>query len=182
MATPPTFSAGSVLTAAQMNQLGLFLIKTETIGATVTAVEIEDVFTSDFENYRVVVTGGTQTSANSILIMQLMSGGSPSVANYYATFPFTAYAGSSFTILNTNNGASWPYVAMSLNNGLSGAFDVYQPATSNKTSFGGFTNRGDISGFTSGYHNVSSAYDGFKLSINAGTMTGGIVRIYGYRN
>jgi hypothetical protein len=112
----------------------------------------------------------------------LKASGTASSANYYGTFPFTAYSGSAFTILNTNNGTGWPYVAMSLNSGLSGGFDVYQPFIAGKTSFGGFSNRGDISGFVSGYHNVSTAYDGFSLTINAGTMTGGTIRVYGYRN
>ena len=182
MPTPPDFTNGTPLDASSLNAVGLWLVKTQTIGAGVSSVTVNTAFTADYDNYRVVVTGGTQSSSNSIVTMTLTASGVSSTANYYATFPFTAYTGGAFTILNTNNGAGWPYVAMSLNNGLSGAFDVYQPAIAAKTSFGGFTNRGDISGFVSGYHNASTSYDGFNLAINAGTMTGGIIRVYGYRN
>ena len=179
----PSFATGEVLTAADMNAVGMWLVKEETIGATVTAVAVDDAFTSDFVNYRVLVQGGTQSVANSVLLMQLTAGGTPSPGSYFGTFVFTSYATSALSVLNTNSGSNWPYVAMALgNNSLSGGFDIYQPSIASRTSFGGFTNRGDISGYVSGYHDIADPYDGFTLSINAGTMTGGVVRVYGYRD
>jgi hypothetical protein len=40
MATPPDFSSGAVLTAAQMNSVGLWLVKTQTVGTTVSSVAV----------------------------------------------------------------------------------------------------------------------------------------------
>ena len=50
MATPPTFSSGSVLTAAQMNAVGLWLVKTQTVGTAVSSVSVTDVFSSNYDN------------------------------------------------------------------------------------------------------------------------------------
>jgi hypothetical protein len=43
MATPPDFSSGAVLTAAQMNSVGLWLVKTQTVGTAVSSVAVTGV-------------------------------------------------------------------------------------------------------------------------------------------
>ena len=105
---------------------GLQLVKSQAVGTGVSSVTVTDAFSADYANYRIIVEGGTQSAVSPVVSFQLASGGVASTANYYATFIFTAYSGSTFNALNTNNGINWPYVAMSLNDGLSGAFDVYQ--------------------------------------------------------
>ena len=55
MATPPVFSAGAVLTAAQMNAVGLWEIKTQTIGTGVASFEVTGAFSSDYDNYKIVI-------------------------------------------------------------------------------------------------------------------------------
>jgi hypothetical protein len=168
--------------APAQNPTGMELIKTQTIGTSVSSVNINNAFTDDYANYRIIIDGGTQTAVSPVISLQLTAAGTASTVNYYATFIFTFYSGTTMNILNTNNGANIPYVAMSLNDGLSGGFDVYQPKVAGKTSFGGFTNREDISGYVSGFHSPTTSYDGFVLILNSGTMTGGTIRVYGYRN
>ena len=67
MATPPTFSAGAVLTAAQMNKIGLWTtVPTSVANGTisgnavtfsgVSSVSLNGVFTSDFDAYRIVAS------------------------------------------------------------------------------------------------------------------------------
>ena len=70
MATPPVFVSGAILTAAQMNAVGLWLIKTQTIGSAVSSVSITDVFSSDYDNYLIKITGMT-ASAQADTTMQL---------------------------------------------------------------------------------------------------------------
>ena len=55
MATPPVFSAGSVLTAGQMNKVGLWLLNTTTF-TTQNSVNVDSVFSSDFDHYRVLIS------------------------------------------------------------------------------------------------------------------------------
>lgn len=182
MATPPVFSVGQYNTAAYMNSIGLWLVKTQTIGTAVTTVTIDNVFTSDFTNYRIVVSGGTQTAANGLLGVQLRVGGVTSTVSYYNTFLYSPYTGGVLTA-NTNNGASWPYVVSSLGTlGWTSTFDLLRPFVAAPTAYFGGNARGDLAGLTSGYHNVSTAYDGILFGVGGGTMTGGTIKIYGYRD
>ena len=64
MATPPTFSAGAVLTAAQMNNIGVFLIAKTTFSAE-PAVEIENCFSADYTNYLIKMTYFGSNATNS---------------------------------------------------------------------------------------------------------------------
>ena len=52
------YSSGDVLTAADLNaSSGLVFIKSQTIGSGVSSVTVTNVFSSTFENYKVVTTG-----------------------------------------------------------------------------------------------------------------------------
>lgn len=174
-----------VLTSADTNTYlansGLVYVTTATIGTGVTSVTLNNIFTSAYSDYRIIVSGGTQSGVGAVLTANLTASGTASTGSYYATFVFSAYSGSTITVLNTNNGTNWPYLGMSIDEGWSGSFDVLSPQLAAKTSFGGFSNRNDISGTISGFHNVSTAYDGISFTCSPGTMTGGTVTVYGYR-
>jgi hypothetical protein len=73
MATPPDFTTGAVLTAAQMNAVGLWLVKTQTVGSAVPDVTVTDAFSADYDNYKILYTGGTASGAVGPLNMKLGS-------------------------------------------------------------------------------------------------------------
>ena len=52
MATPPDFSVGQVLTAAQMNAVGSWLVKNESFAAA-DPLNLTSIFTNDFETYKI---------------------------------------------------------------------------------------------------------------------------------
>jgi hypothetical protein len=178
MATPPVFTAGQILTAAQMNQVGLWLIQSKTLSSA-TGVTFDNVFTSDFRNYRVTysytVTSGTTNAVRMRVGGVTTSGG-------------TAYRWSRSFITGTsapaNNGgstgaANGVFANVSATGINSGAWDVYQPALAtltNWTSLSVYTGFGEWS-FIS--HDVATAYDGFEVS--GGTNMTGVISVYGYR-
>ena len=79
MAVPPVFVAGAVLTAAQMNQIGLWRTKAQTSFSAASSVVADNVFTSDFESYCVIVRYTTTSTTG--IAFQLRVGGVTAATN-----------------------------------------------------------------------------------------------------
>jgi len=61
----PSFASGEVLTAADMNAVGLWLVKTQTVGTGVPSVVVTDAFSANYDNYLVTISGiKTAAAAN----------------------------------------------------------------------------------------------------------------------
>jgi hypothetical protein len=173
MATPPVFVSGAILTAAQMNAAGMWLIKTQTIGSAVASVAVTNVFSADYENYKIVVTGGVGSAGQAIALKL-----GTSTASYYQTLVYATYAGVQ-TILTVNNGAVWTYAGESNTSTNIVDVDVLGPFIAKFTGFAGFY-IGSVAGTVVGYHQSATSHTGFTLTV-AGTMTGGTIAVYGYR-
>lgn len=173
MATPPVFTAGEILTAAQMNQVGLWLVKTETIGSGVTSVVVSNAFSADFENYLVHVTGGV-TSATVTVTMKLGA----SATGYYSGATIVTYSTGAVTGTATNNGAAWN-VGLASTGQINVAVTVMGPNLADPTTYHSFdSNTTSQARNWVGYHSPATAYTDFTLA--GGTFTGGTVRVYGY--
>jgi hypothetical protein len=182
MATPPDFTAGAVLTAAQMNAIGLWLVRSQTIGNGVNEILVDNVFTSDFDNYRIIFRSDSNSSSNENASFQLRTSAPATINTNYATQIVFANYGS-----GTVSGAGTPLGSASINfvggslgtNGMYGEFDLIAPNLPRRTVLFGPAVRGDILGTMGGYHNVATAYPGFRI-FTSGTMTGGTLSVYGY--
>ena len=177
MATPPTFSSGAILTAAQMNSVGMWLVKTQTVGSAVASVTVTDAFSADYDNYKIIVSGGV---ASGDIGIQFQLGST--ATGYYGTYIYSAYSGTSVLGFNTNNGANWP-VGASSSAGHQVCIDLLNPFLAKRTSYGGFNqNTTSNAGPVTGYVANSTSYTGFTLTTTSGTLTGGTIKVYGYRN
>lgn len=184
MATPPVFTAGSVLTAAQMNAVGLWQTKQVIAGTAVSSITVQNAFSADFTAYRIVIGGGSISTAASASLQLINSGGTASTTTYYETFIYSAYSGSTVSAANTNNGANFVRTANSISSSdcLSGAFDLVNPFLTKFTHYYNAGNpAGGNGGNSIGYHGTASSYTGFTLTLSAGNCTGTIVTVYGYR-
>ena len=175
----PDFSPGEVLTAAAMDSIGLWLVKTQTIGTGVSSVVVSDAFSATFDNYKIIVTGGVGSTAQAI---NLRLGAS--ATGYYSVTPVFPYAGGAVTNNNVNNGATWTFsgVSTTVNNILN--VDIMQPFATKVTSVtGSYVNpgAGAIAGGFYGFHDNAGSFSAFTLIVG-GTLTGGTIRVYGYRN
>ena len=56
--TYPTFTNGQVLPASDLNAIGLWLVKSQTVGTGVSSVTVSNAFSADFDNYRIIYSGG----------------------------------------------------------------------------------------------------------------------------
>lgn len=177
MATPPTFSAGAVLTAAQMNAVGLWEIKAETVGTGVATVTLSSVFSADYENYLVIVSGVDTNSAGDL---RLTFGAT--AANYYGSMYNDTSAGVT-TTTRVNNGAYINAGKLGQSADTFVSMEIYRPNVAVRTGVTGkYACDTSNSGWFSGTLADVTAYTAFTLTASAGTMTGGVIRVYGYRN
>jgi hypothetical protein len=179
--TYPVFASGDVLNASDMNGVGLWLVKSQTVGTGVSSVTVTGAFSADYDNYLVTITG-VQGSALGDVQLQLGS----TTTGYYGFMPYGIPSGATLFAVNTNNGASFPYVASSDATAQSaGQITLNSPFLSKNTFIsapyiGGGNNR--AYGVFNGWLNNSTSYTSFSLIPGAGTLTGGTIRVYGYRN
>ena len=180
MATPPTFSAGSVLTAAQMNAVGLWEIKADTIGSAVATVTVSNAFSADYDAYRVIITGGSSTTNNYI---KLTLGST--ATGYYAGYSGVTFATGAAALGADNNGTSWTASGYAQTTTLQMNVDIINPFLSKITSCTSFYNQTVTTGgcgVMHGWLNNTTSFTTFTITPNTGTWTGGTVRVYGYRN
>ena len=158
---------------------GLELIKTHTIGSAVTSVTVNDAFNANYDSYKVVVSGGSASgNTTNLLQMQL---GSETIRYYTATNQVT-FAGVGSSVGQAD--ASFANVGFANVFSLSLNMDIVNPSTNLWTHFTGqsvlVSNTGSIRNFA-GYQDSASVFTSFRLFPAAGTMTGGTIRVYGYR-
>lgn len=174
MATPPTFTSGEVLTAAQMNAVGLWLVKSQTVGSGVSSVTLSSVFSSDYDNYRIIISGVSSVGANSVYLS--LSGRTGSTYAYGGRY--FSWGGSDAPATTTTDTGFWLGVG---GTNFSASIDLYRPfgaAPCNiafTSSGAGYGNSGN------GYNTTSVSSTAMTVYPQASTLTGGIISVYGYR-
>lgn len=159
---------------------GLQLIKAQTVGSAVTSIEVTGVFSSEYQNYKIIYTGGS-CSAQGAINFKLGS----STTTYYSAAAYAIYGNGAFgSVYNNNTLGYWYYAGSGESNvGANLNIDVHNPFDSTRyTTFGGPFMVTDVAGSVGGVHKTNASYTDFTLLIASGTVTGGVVRVYGYRN
>jgi hypothetical protein len=159
---------------------GLTLITAQTIGTTVSSVAVTSVFSSTFDNYKIMISGGT-SSANSQLYLQLGA----TTTGYYAGYSRVTYSTSAASLTTDNNGLNFTRIGSTNTNGMNSNCDILGPNLAKNTFVGGFftdpaTN--SSGGAYGGFLNNTTAYTDFTILVQTGTITGGTIRVYGYKN
>jgi hypothetical protein len=180
MATPPVFVAGQVLTAAQMNAIGMWEVKTETAFTSATTVTIDNIFTSDFRNYLIKIVGNATSGSG--VSSQLRVGGVAAATNYNVqsaeminTTAWTVATSTAQTSFGTGSFAA-----------AQGAIDlqIYAPAVAGQTNFLSTVSYAGATATVPGYqlrsgnHSTATAYDG--IAINFTVAATGTYTVYGY--
>ena len=178
-----TFTTGEVLTAADTNTYlansGLVYVTSYTVGSSVSTIEVPDAFNTNFTNYRVIYTGGSG-SGTSVGLRLALTGSSSSYFNSLIYLPFTG--GGVLDIANNGSVGYWQYAGAADSN--SNAFltaDIYEPFVARSTRFFAQWMQTDASGTNSGIHKVNTSYTGLTIGMDSGTVSGGVVTVYGYR-
>ena len=183
MAVPPDFVAGQVLTAAQMNAVGLWLVKTQTIGSGVASVTVTDAFSADYTNYRIILTGGA-ASASSYLALTL---GATATGYYFGANGVRWDTGAATSVWGSNQ-AAFTNAFYGNSDTMNGTVDLFNPNAAKHTIFTQATLLNLTTGvgplLGGGYLANTTAYTAFTLTTVTGgaTMTGGTLYVYGYRD
>lgn len=197
MATPPTFTVGQVLTAAQMNAVGMWkMTPTSVANATisngtvipnsgVSTVTINGVFTSDFANYVISWSGMGASVGGSVLYAKLCIAGTPQTSGWYGnTFFIAAGAAGGLSNATLSNAAFTEIGSLTSTSGHfnTGVANIQSPQLAAQTRCQ-FTNADDYYFRTGAYHlSNTTQYDGIQLLAASGTLSGGKIRIYGLRD
>ncbi len=176
-----TFTTGEVLTAADTNtylaNAGLVYVTSTTVGTAVASVTISNCFSSTYDHYRVVIAGiVNSTAANLTGQLSGITGSTYSTGGTFFTY-------GSATVSGFGPAATTSWVI-----GVAGAtnshavIDILSPNTA--TTKGMFTQGTSTVAYYSfgGTCTSTSTATGLVVAPNAGTMTGGTITVYGYRN
>jgi hypothetical protein len=183
--TIKTFTTGEVLTAADTNEYlansGLVYI---TSTALASSTQTNNVFTSAFQNYRIVVNIDTHSGGASNILAQMSTGGTTytTAANYYYAGQEQPYTTGAMTTYS-NNGAAAYFSLGRLNGNSSGIFicDLFNPQVALSTFYKSPFNDTGYSGMLGGLLNVSNSFDGIRIYHGAGNTVTGTIRFYGVR-
>ena len=162
---------------AGANYAGLVLIKTQTIGSAVASVAVTGAFSTTYDNYKIIVSGGA--SSASAYITFAMTG---SAATYDYNFVGTTYA--STTVVTDRGSAATSFVyggVGNTTNGIDVNIELEQPFLAQYTSLSSTIVTDTIGGRAQSRHKTATSYTGFTIAPQSGTLTGGTIAVYGYR-
>ena len=179
---PSAASPAIVLDAdgnATVAGMGLVHINTTTFSA-VSSVSFDNVFTSDYENYKIISVNNNSDLVN-VSIRMRASGTDASGANY-DHYIFRG-SGGGYNSANSTGQTQQQLDPVSGQGRKYGVTEVFSPNVAIATGImSTATNMATAGiGLIGGQHTLANAYDGFTVFSASGTITG-TIRVYGYQN
>ena len=158
---------------------GLELIKVETIGTTVSSIPVASAFSTTYDNYKVIIQGGTASTTGDLSIQ--MTG---ATTGYYSgTLRIVAAGTGSFTGQSNQSSMEIGRYTTGTNQ-PSATLEIMAPfqaarTTMTSTSIFADTTNGPVRTIA-GFLNNTTSYTGFTVIAGTGTLTGGTISVYGY--
>jgi hypothetical protein len=153
---------------------------TVTIGNAVGSVTVSGAFSSLYDAYKVIITGGVGSTTQGLNLQLGATTTGYYAARMYVDFPTNTYGDAS-----VNNGSNFSVIGAMTVNALSLDCNILNPFLAARTivssDFTTVTAAGEMQKY-GGFLNDATSYTAFSIICVAGTMTGGSIRVYGYRN
>jgi hypothetical protein len=151
--------------------------------SSVATVSVNNVFTSEFDNYRLVMD--LQGSSDALVSLRLRVAGADNTSNVYNQQGVQTGAGTIGNPPGVGTTTSFSLINVTAGTDANGAsMDLLLPFLARRTrhNLGGFCYNGgtNSSVFRGGEHNSATSFTGFSLITSAGNITGNIT-VYGYR-
>ncbi len=158
---------------------GLTLVKSQTIGSAVASVEVTGAFSATYDNYKIIVTGGASSTANSLRL----TFGATTTGYYYAGYYYD-YGANTGGNARGSNAAGFDIGAGTTNKLFANAeiFDPFLADQTNFTTSHASTVSTGFMQFANGFLDNTTSYTAFTITATTGTFTGGTIRVYGYAN
>jgi len=159
---------------------GLVLISSTTIQSGVNTFTVSSAFSSTYDNYKIMISGGTSTVDG-----QLNLSLGATATGYYLGQHQINYSSGAHSINNRNNASSWLMAGDMTTTSLGMNVDLLGPNLAKKTYIFGANSQARTNqqgGYSSGFLDNTTQYTAFTVTTNDGTLTGGTCRVYGYAN
>ena len=157
---------------------GLRLVKKQTIGSGVSSVTVTGAFSATYENYKIIVSGGTATATGSITL-----GLTGITTGYYQAGTFVNYSSTTVNGFTNNNGSTFSEVGQASSANILVNCELHNPfATKTTSCFAtwGSNTTASYSIQLNGFNTSTTSISGFTLNSTTGTWTGGTIYVYGY--
>ena len=152
----------------------LVLIKSQTIGTTVSSVEVTGAFSSTYDNYLITVSGGAASTSSAL---KLTLGAT--ATGYAYQLNGGAYSNTPATV-GASSQTSWAFTGSGNTTSLSFNVNLSNPFLTEQTYMQG-ANIGSTEAYAvEGFLNDTTSYTAFTITPSTGTITGGTIRVYGY--
>jgi hypothetical protein len=167
-------------TVALTSDLGLVLIKTQTVGSGVSIVEVTDAFSSTYENYRIIYTGGS-SSTSQALGLQFGIGSTMTTTNYFGAAGYINLGAAAWQLASDNPGSYAGNVGGGNKTSSYLMTYILMPNMAEHTAFHGPYILSDFGRMgTHSFAQLSATqFTSFRIICNTGTLTGGTIRVYG---
>jgi hypothetical protein len=153
----------------------LTLISKTTIGAAVASVNVTGAFSSSYSRYKVFIAGSGATTSDVSLAFKLGN----STTGYYWGGPGILFTGGG-TNISGNNQASFSTIGFGKIDRLNMDLDLIDPGVASFTKIFGVRNSSNAANVYGGQHEVATAFTDFTITPASGTMTGGVIYVFGY--
>jgi hypothetical protein len=148
-----------------------------TIGTTQTNVVVVNAFSSLYDNYKIFVSGVSLSGTGNSWTIKLTN--STSTSNKYVGDYMDFSSSTKFPLATSSSTSMW----IGVSGGLSSAsVEVTDPFNAKTKTFYGQSSGSTYGNEFRGYDGNAVSSNGFTLTQATTTMTGGTIRVYGYRN
>ena len=177
--TYPVFASGDVLNASDMNGVGLWLVKSQAIGTGVSSVTVTGAFSADYDNYKIVISGGVTGSPGSVTFQLNNSTG----ATYGFFGSFGSYGTATLNAYASVGLTSWTDIGIGGTAGWMTTIDLMSPFAT-KPTLGTTWSTSTATAYNFAIRDTAAVSNtGFTLTgLGGNTLTGGTIRVYGFRN
>ena len=177
-----TFTTGEILTASNTNtylaNAGLVYVTSVTVGNAVSSVTVSNCFTATYDSYKILyVNGSASTTSNSI---NFNFNGAP--AAWYGNLIYANFAAGAPLSAGYNNTTGINHGGCISSGTPSVCLEVLNPYNAKPSFVQGLYVDGSNAGTVTASNANSTSYTGFVLTPASGTLTGGVITVYGYRN
>jgi hypothetical protein len=178
MVVPTSVAVGSGTGAVDTNGAVTF--------TSASSISLNGVFSSTYDNYKIIVDITSKTTTASILMRMRTGGADNSSTNYNGS---VIEKGTNSTTINGYNDSNQNRASIcSIRTGGRATVEIYSPQKTEYTSiissylsWTGTVNVANDQGFTTSSLSVTTSYDSATFFTDAGTVTG-TIRVYGYKN
>jgi hypothetical protein len=177
----PSFSAGEVLTAADMNSVAMWKIGSGTLSLTTSATNVTGVFSSTYRNYRLLLNITARSTSNRF-DMKYLIGTTPTSSAYYNGGIGGDFASNTVMYFQRSNNDPQLYFDTQAGTATY-IIDICDPNTAFGTTHHGSqaSAQNALSYRFGGVQGSASQFTGFQLFTNTGTMTMQY-QVFGYRD